>query len=75
MDSHKRSIAKAISYRTVSTLVTFAVSYLLTREIAIAAGISLSDTFIKVFLFYGHERLWEKINFGRKVAPPEDYTI
>ena len=75
MDSHKRSIVKAVSYRTISTVVTFVVSYLLTRKIAIAAGISLSDTLIKVFLYYGHERLWEKINLGRKVIPPEDYTI
>ncbi len=75
MDSHKRSIVKAFTWRLVATVITFTVSYVLTKKIALAAGISLSDTLIKVFSYYGHERIWEKINFGRKKIPTEDYTI
>ncbi len=75
MDSHKRSILKAFTWRVVATIITFAVSYVLTKKIELAAGISLSDTFIKVFSYYGHERIWERINFGRKKIPSEDYTI
>ena len=75
MDSHRRSILKAFTYRALSTVITFVVSYLLTKQVLLAAGISLSDTVIKVFFYYGHERIWDKIHFGRRAAPPQDYTI
>ena len=75
MDSHRRSILKAVTWRAIATVITFLVSYALTHKIELAAGISIFDTLIKVFSYYGHERIWEKINFGRKPAPPQDYTI
>jgi uncharacterized membrane protein len=75
MDSHKRSIIKACTYRVLSTVITFLVSYILTRKVMLAASISLSDTVIKVFFYYWHERVWEKYNFGRKVTPTQDYQI
>ncbi|MDO8577615.1 MAG: DUF2061 domain-containing protein [Dehalococcoidales bacterium] len=75
MDSHKRSILKAFTWRVIASVITFLVSYALTRKVELAAGISLFDTLIKVFSYYGHERIWEKINFGRKATPSQDYTI
>ncbi len=75
MDSHRRSIFKAFTWRVVATVITFTVSYVVTRKVELAAGISLSDTLIKVFSYYGHERAWEKINFGRKKVSPQDYSI
>ena len=74
-DSHKRSIFKAFTWRVVAVIITFSVSYFLTRKVELAVGISLSDTFIKVFAYYGHERIWEKIDFGRKKVTAHDYTI
>lgn len=75
MDNHRRSILKAVTWRVIAIIITFLVSYLLTKKIELAAGISAVDTLIKIFSYYGHERLWEKINFGRKPPPSQDYTI
>lgn len=72
-DSHYRSIAKAVSYRLGGSIATAGIAWVMTGEISIAAVIGLSDTFIKVGLFYMHERLWDRISFGRRKPP--DYEI
>jgi len=60
-DNHSRSVVKAISW-------------LITREFKFALSIGLVELFTKVFLHYGHERLWNRISFGR-VKTNDDYTI
>ena len=60
-----RSIAKAISWRVIGTLDTLFVSYLLTGEVAIAASIASIDFVTKMFLYFFHERMWNKIGWGR----------
>lgn len=70
MESHYRSILKAITWRTGGTVVTFAVAWFLIREFTMAAGIGLLDTTIKIIAFYIHERIWNRLQFGRQ-KPPE----
>jgi len=70
MESHYRSIVKAITWRAGGTVVTFAVVWILTRELPLAIGIGLLDTVIKVGAFYVHERIWNRISFGKQ-RPPE----
>ena len=60
-----RSIAKAVSWRVIGTLDTLLISYLLTGEVAIAASIASIDFITKMFLYFFHERLWNKINWGK----------
>ena len=74
-ESHKRSLVKAVTWRVIATLVTFLVAYLITREIAIAAGVGLVDSAIKFFAYYFHERTWERVRFGRPEEVHEDYQI
>lgn len=60
-----RSIAKAVSWRIVGTLDTIGISWLLTGEINTALAIGTIELGTKMILYFGHERLWNKINFGR----------
>lgn len=60
-----RSIVKAISWRVVGTLDTLIVSYLLTNKIAIAASIASVDFLTKLVLYFFHERIWNKIKWGK----------
>lgn len=60
-----RSVAKAISWRVIGTLDTLLISYVLTGEVAIAASIASIDFVTKMFLYFFHERLWNKINWGK----------
>lgn len=59
MDSLKKSITKAISWRAISTLITFAIIYYVTGDPGIAGLIALSDSIVKFFTYLGHERIWE----------------
>ncbi|WP_025741146.1 DUF2061 domain-containing protein [Aquimarina pacifica] len=60
-----RSIAKAVSWRVVGTLDTLIVSYLLTGEIALATSIASIDFVTKMILYFFHERVWNRIKWGR----------
>lgn len=65
MESKLRSLIKAVSWRILGSLFTTFVIYLFTGKLKTAAAIGLIDTFAKVFIFYFHERLWLKINYGK----------
>jgi len=60
-----RSVSKAVSWRIIGTLDTLLISYILTGEVAIAASIASIDFVTKMFLYFFHERLWNKINWGK----------
>jgi uncharacterized membrane protein len=70
VESHFRSIMKAVTWRAGGTVVTFVVAWTMTRSFNLAAQIGLLDTTIKLAAFYIHERIWMKISFG-KSKPPE----
>ena len=60
-----RSIAKAISWRVIGTLDTLLVSYLLTGEIVLATSIASVDFVTKMILYFFHERIWNRIKWGK----------
>ena len=75
IESHRRSIVKALTWRVIATLVTTLVVYSFTREVVLAMGIGFVDAAIKMVAYYLHERLWNRINFGIKKEVKEDYII
>jgi uncharacterized membrane protein len=44
---------------------TVIISYLITGNLKMAASIGSIEVVTKVFLYYYHERAWNKISFGR----------
>jgi uncharacterized membrane protein len=58
MVDKKRHIAKAVSWRIVGTLDTVLVGWYVTGDPLIGASIGAIEIFTKVFLYYGHERIW-----------------
>lgn len=73
METHFRSIVKAITWRAGGTFVTVIVAWLVTGELELAAQIGLLDTVIKIGAFYAHERVWNRLSFGKVKQP--DYQI
>ena len=59
-----RSLLKAISWRVVATLTTAAIAFAVTGEVMAAVLIGGSEFFIKLAIYYIHERLWHQIKFG-----------
>lgn len=58
-------MVKAISWRIVGTIDTIAISWLLTGEVSTALAIGSVELITKMALYVGHERIWNKINFGK----------
>jgi uncharacterized membrane protein len=65
-DNNSRSIAKAVSYRLFGSIVTFLIAFVLTGSLAISSAVGIADLFAKTILFYLHERIWNKIPWGRQ---------
>lgn len=52
------SLAKAFSWRIVATLTTALIAYVITGEIDTALWIGGIEFFLKIGIYYAHERLW-----------------
>ena len=63
-DSRKRSMAKAISYRIICIIMLALVTYLITRDIIEMTSIVIVFQSIQMFIYYFHERLWERVQWG-----------
>jgi uncharacterized membrane protein len=70
-EAHSRSLFKAVSWRLLGSMDTFVISYFVTGKLVFAASIASVETFTKIVLFYGHERAWAAVPWGRadKAAP------
>ena len=73
MESHSRTIMKALSWRVIATFVTFTIAWIVTGQLKFAAEIGLIDTFIKLGAYYLHERTWMRVKFGTLKTP--EYQI
>ena len=74
-EKHYRSLIKAASWRALGTCDTIVVSFLVTGKITMAISIGAVELFTKVFLYYLHERVWNRISVGRYTPPSHDYQI
>lgn len=68
-ETKKRSLLKAISWRTWATLTTAVIVFVFTGEFALAVTVGLLEVFAKMGLYFFHERLWHRVRFGRREIP------
>jgi len=66
MESNKRSIIKAFSFRFVATVTTVILIIVFTGNFALAGTIGMLDVVSKLLLYYFHERMWNNISWGFK---------
>jgi len=57
-EGHMRSLYKAVSWRFVATTTTVIISYFVTGDVTSALEIGAIEFFVKIGVYYGHERLW-----------------
>lgn len=62
----KRHLAKAITWRIVGSLDTLVIGWIVTGNLNVGLTISGIETVNKILLYYLHERVWYKINWGIK---------
>lgn len=59
-----RHIIKTFSWRGLATIDTLIVSWLFLADPFSGMKIGMAETFTKMILYYLHEKVWYKINFG-----------
>ena len=64
-DSPKRSLVKTISWRITGSGATFGISYLISGNLTIAGTIAVIQVVANTLLYFIHERMWNRINWGR----------
>ena len=64
-DKHKRTILKTISFRIIASLLTMIIVYIFTKELLISFGVGIVEAISKIIFYYIHERVWDKINWGK----------
>ena len=71
-----RSLVKAISWRVTGTCDTILISWLITGHAKMAISIGFVELFSKIALYYIHERIWNRLDFGRvKPANKDNFDI
>ena len=63
-DSNKRHIIKTFSWRGIGTLDTILFGWLITGNPFTGLKIGGIETASKMLIYFAHEKLWYKINFG-----------
>ena len=66
----RRSLTKTLTWRIVATTDTFIIAWLITGEWSWAGAIAGMEVITKMFLYYAHERVWNKIKWAKDFKEP-----
>lgn len=61
-------LIKAVVYRFYSSLITFIVAYLFTKNLLASISIGIIDSLIKIFSYYAFDEIWARVT-GYKTKP------
>lgn len=65
--SGKRSIVKAVTYRSVIIVLDFVAVYLLTGKVTTATVFMIVSNIYTSVAYFLHERLWARIKWGMEL--------
>jgi len=69
-ETNKRSIVKGISWRIVATTTTIIIVYVFFGRLDLAIAAGMIETVLKIALYWAHERIWQKLRWGKKKIEP-----
>ena len=69
-EDHTRSLLKMVTWRVSGTLATVVLVFLFTHEPLVALSIGGLEALAKMALYFFHERIWDRIKFGRRRVDP-----
>ncbi|MGD9130954.1 MAG: DUF2061 domain-containing protein [Candidatus Bathyarchaeota archaeon] len=65
MDRKLRSLVKSVTYRIIAFIVLMMITWYATNNLGQTTFISVTFQTTQLFLYYTHERLWERVNWGK----------
>lgn len=69
-ETNSRSIAKGFSWRFFATSVTVIIVFVFFGRLDLAIAAGIIETVSKVFLYYVHEKIWQRVLWGKKQIEP-----
>lgn len=75
MESHARSWAKSVTWRVVGIIILGGISYAITRSWAQTTVITVIFHSLRLVLYYYHERIWERISWGKLKHPLARFPV
>jgi len=66
-ESRLRSLVKSLTYRILSIIGTGILSWVITKDIKETVSITITIQVFLIVLYYSYERIWDKIDWGRKI--------
>lgn len=69
MDTKKRSWVKSITWRVLGIILLGLISYAITHDWKQMTVITVLFHSIRLILYYYHERMWERISWGKLKHP------
>ena len=65
MDRHKRTLVKTLTWRVLAIFITWIIAYAFSRDIKVSTAIAIAANLIKTLCYYVHERIWNRVPFGK----------
>jgi uncharacterized membrane protein len=62
-----RALAKTVTFRTVATAIDFSALYVATGDPLTAVGLAAWGFVVGPFVYWGHEKFWERFNSSDKI--------
>lgn len=69
-ETNIRTIAKGFSWRFFATATTIIIVYLFFGRLDLAIAAGIIETISKVALYYIHEKIWQRLKWGKKRIEP-----
>jgi len=64
-EGNTRSLGKMISWRVLITFSNFLIPFILTGSWGAAVLFAGTATLVNMFIFWAHERIWNRIGYGK----------
>jgi len=69
-ETNLRSVVKGVSWRVVATSTTMGIVYVFFGNLELAIATGVLETAAKVGLYWGHEKAWQRVRWGKKRIDP-----
>lgn len=68
VEGQSRSFSKIVTWRILITSSNFVIPFIMTGSWGQAALFGGIATVVNIFLFWAHERIWNRVSWGKSVA-------
>ncbi len=69
-ETQTRSVVKALTWRILGTVSTTVLVFIFTRRFSLSLAVGGMEFVSKIGLYWFHERVWDRLRFGRQQVEP-----